>query len=69
MKIACNVKRTSVMSRTKHSRKGPGFDYQSRRAGNESGVACAGRSTKKRTHKLERKQAQQEIKKHGTDSD
>ena len=50
------------MSRTTKGKKGPGFDYWSRRPGNESGCNSPGEGVKRRTHKLERIQAKREIK-------
>lgn len=45
------------MSRTLKRGKGPGFDYWSRRPGNESCCNSPGDGVKRRTHKAERRSA------------
>ena len=50
------------MSRSKKGSKGPGYDYWSRRAGNHLCVGY-GKDVKKRTHRLERIQGNNEPKK------
>lgn len=49
------------MGKTKRGSKGPGHDYTSRRAGNESGVNSPGRGTKKNTSKKERGHAKRAL--------
>ena len=46
------------MSRTKRGGKAPGHEYWSRRMG---GAPLPGRFNKRRTHKIERQQAKQEV--------
>ena len=54
------------MSRTKKGKKSPGYEYWTARPGNTGG-GIPGKSTKKRTHRLERKQ--KKIKLHHVDGD
>lgn len=47
------------MSRTKKGKKGPGYDYWSRRYGNDSKSNPPGRKTKNITNRAERRIARQ----------
>ena len=43
------------MSRSTKGKKGPGFDYWSRRHGNDSKCQCPGKGVKKATNRAERR--------------
>lgn len=51
------------MSRTKHKKPNPGFEYWTKRPISRKHGAIPGRYTKKRTHRLERLEAQIVIRK------
>ena len=52
------------MSRTKKGKKGPGYDYWSRRP---TPITSPGRASKKLTHRLERIEGKKKIKKESKD--
>lgn len=49
------------MSRTKKSKKGPGYEYWSKRPGSRNHGTAPGRESKKLTHRLERIEGKDEI--------